>query len=196
MSSDTQRQPLAGVREVTDPRALRALAHPVRIALLEALADAGTLTATQAGEAVGESPANCSFHLRQLAKYGFVEEAGGGTGRQRPWKLVHLGMSFPDVNVEPETAMAAVGLTAVLRERYLERHARAAAARGHFPKKWQEVTGDSQFLLYVRPEEMKELNEELVALLMRFQDRIADPAKRPKGSRPVEALVLSYPRDV
>jgi DNA-binding transcriptional ArsR family regulator len=70
-----------------DAKTIRALAHPVRIALLEALVDAGTLTATEAGEHVGESPANASFHLRQLAKYGFVEEAEGGTGRRRPWQL-------------------------------------------------------------------------------------------------------------
>ena len=76
----TRRKPLAGIPEVTDPRALRALAHPIRLALLEALADAGTLTATQAGEAIGEIPASASFHLRQLEKYGHVEEAGAGTG--------------------------------------------------------------------------------------------------------------------
>src|SRR3954465_6069706 len=69
-------------REVSDPMAMRALAHPVRLALIEALADAPTLTATEAGERVGESPANASFHLRQLAKYGFVEEAEGGAGRR------------------------------------------------------------------------------------------------------------------
>ena len=52
-------------REVSDPMAMRALAHPVRLALIEALADAGTLTATEAAERLGESPANASFHLRQ-----------------------------------------------------------------------------------------------------------------------------------
>lgn len=184
------------LRELTDPRAMRALAHPIRLSLLEALADAGTLTATQAGEAVGESPASCSFHLRQLAKYGFVVEAGGGTGRQRPWRLAHVGMRFPDVHDDQDAAMAAVGLESVLRERYLARHARATAARGHLPRKWREVTGNSQFLLYVTPEEMRELDEELGAVLMRYQDRIADPAKRPRGSRAIEALVLSYARDV
>jgi DNA-binding IclR family transcriptional regulator len=45
-------------------------------------------TATQLAERVGESPANCSWHLRQLARYGFVEEAGGGTGREGPWRPV------------------------------------------------------------------------------------------------------------
>src|SRR5919108_2121595 len=72
--------------ELTDPRALRALAHPIRLALLGALRREGPLTATQAGALVGESAASCSFHLRQLAKYGLVEEAGGGRGRERPWR--------------------------------------------------------------------------------------------------------------
>ena len=58
--------------DLTDPKAMRALAHPLRWALLEALGHAGTLTATQASEMLGESPANCAFHLRTLAKYGFV----------------------------------------------------------------------------------------------------------------------------
>ena len=72
---------------ITDPMAMRALAHPVRMALIELLSVVDTLTATQASEVLGESPANCAFHLRTLAKYGFVEEAGGGRGRERPWKL-------------------------------------------------------------------------------------------------------------
>src|SRR5215467_3284043 len=93
-------------RELTDPKAMRALAHPVRLALLEALTDAGTLTATEAGERVGESPANASFHLRQLAKYGFVEEAEGGTGRRRPWRLKQLGLWIEDVHEDPEAQVA------------------------------------------------------------------------------------------
>ena len=100
---------------------MRALAHPVRIALLEALTIHGQLTATEAGEIVGESPANTSFHLRQLAKYGFVEEAEGGTGRRRPWKRKHLGMSFTEVHADPETAAAARELSRVWSHRYLER---------------------------------------------------------------------------
>ena len=189
-----RREPPAGIREVTDPRALRALAHPIRLALLEALADAGTLTATQAGEAIGEIPASASFHLRQLEKYGYVEEAGGGHGRERPWKLTEPGLSFPDVHEDPETAIAAGGLTAVLRKRHLERHARAAAQRAALPDEWREVTGDSQYLLYVSPDEMDAIAREVHDVLMRHQDRLADPARRPEGSEPVEVLVLSYRR--
>src|SRR3954467_10413411 len=79
-------EPLQGTIELTDPRALRAVAHPVRLELIGLLRREGPLTATAAGALIGESPANCSFHLRQLAKYGLVEEAGGGRGRERPWR--------------------------------------------------------------------------------------------------------------
>lgn len=63
---------------------MRALAHPVRLALIEILGVTRTLTTAQVSEMLGESPANCAFHLRTLDKYGFVREAGGGRGRERP----------------------------------------------------------------------------------------------------------------
>jgi DNA-binding transcriptional ArsR family regulator len=182
-----------GPRELTDPRAMRAMAHPVRLALMEALHDAGTLTATEAAERVGESPSNCSFHLRQLGKYGFVEEAPGGTGRQRPWRAVHTGMRFTDVQEDAETALAATTLANIVRERWFERARQGLADRPALPEEWRRVTGMDQFILYVTPEEMKAFNEEVLALFNRFRERIADPAKRPEGSRPIEHVSFYYP---
>jgi Helix-turn-helix domain len=89
------------------PKAIRALAHPVRWALLDALDQAGTLTATQASEMLGESPANCAFHLRTLAKYGYVEEAGGGRGRERPWRPSFDSLSWRSLQDDPEATRAA-----------------------------------------------------------------------------------------
>src|SRR3984957_13611496 len=94
---------LPKLREITDAQTMRALSHPVRIALIEALTVYGAMTATQVGERIGESSTTCSFHLRQLAKYGFVEEAGGGKGRARPWRMTSIGMSFsPSGDTEAE----------------------------------------------------------------------------------------------
>ena len=89
---------LPGLRRVSDAKTFRALAHPVRMALIELLVLSGPLTATEAGERIGESPTTCSFHLRQLARYGFVEEAGGGKGRARPWKRSFRGFRFSSEN--------------------------------------------------------------------------------------------------
>jgi DNA-binding transcriptional ArsR family regulator len=184
-----------GPRELTDPKAMRAMAHPVRLALMEALNDAGTLTATEAAERVGESPSNCSFHLRQLAKYGFVEEADGGTGRQRPWKTVHTGMRFSDVHDDPEAARAGGVLARVVQERWLER-ARVGLAQRHLqPLEWRRVSGSDQMTLYVTPEEMKEINDEILQILFRYRDRIEDQSKRPPGSRKMEHVAFYYPVD-
>ena len=80
-------RPESGLRQVTDARTMRALAHPVRIALIEALSAGGAMTATEVAELIGESPTTCSFHLRQLAKYGFVEDSQETRpGRSRPWR--------------------------------------------------------------------------------------------------------------
>jgi DNA-binding transcriptional ArsR family regulator len=180
-------------RELTDPKAMRALAHPVRLALLEALTDAGQLTATEAGERVGESPANASFHLRQLAKYGFVEEAEGGTGRRRPWKLRQLGLRWSDVSEDAERSTAAQGLSRVVTDRYLSRARVALSERNGWTDAWREATGVNQMRLYLTAEEMREINEELVKLLLeRHQDRRAPSPDHPAGAERVEILTLAY----
>jgi DNA-binding transcriptional ArsR family regulator len=184
--------PRHDTREVADPRAMRALAHPVRLALLDALGVRGPLTATEAGEAIGESPTTCSFHLRQLAKYGFVEEAGRGAGRRRPWRLAHVGLHFSDVHEDAATATAATALDGVLRERRIGRMRAGMEARARQPREWQEVTGASQFLLHVTPAELRALDEEITGLLMRHRDRVADPARRPPRSQPIEMLLFAY----
>lgn len=73
---------------ISDPKAIRALAHPLRLDLLELLTAAGPATAAHCGRVLGVSQAGCSFHLRQLAKYGFVEDAGPGRDRrERAWRV-------------------------------------------------------------------------------------------------------------
>ncbi|HXO06588.1 MAG TPA: helix-turn-helix domain-containing protein [Solirubrobacteraceae bacterium] len=182
------------LREVSDARTMRALAHPVRLALIETLNLAGPLTATQAGERIGESPTTCSFHLRQLAKYGFVEEAGGGSGRSRPWRLSTRGMRFSTEHGDPETNLAASTLAGMLRDRQLDRFRSWVESRGSFPQAWRDVAEQSEFVIWMTTDELKELNEELIELLVpRFRDRQTDPAARPDGALPVELLILSYP---
>jgi predicted ArsR family transcriptional regulator len=186
--------PLTEPRKLTDPRAMRAVAHPVRIALLEVLGTEGPLTATQAGEHIGESPTTCSFHLRQLAKYGFIEEVEGVAGRRRPWRLIHTGLSFSDVSDDPETRLAATALSRVLHTFYLDRLKEGLALRHDTPTEWQKATGASEFLLYVTVDELKALDEQVEALVKPFAERIGNPKTRPRGAVPIEMLFFAYPR--
>ncbi|MGH9067240.1 MAG: helix-turn-helix domain-containing protein [Acidimicrobiales bacterium] len=186
--------PMPELRWVTDARTMRALSHPVRIALIELLSLEGPLTATEAGERIGESPTTCSFHLRQLARYGFVEEAGGGKGRARPWRMTSIGMQMANVHEDPETEVAANALAGLLRERQLGRYRAWMETRASYPRQWREAAGDSEYVFYLTVEELEALSAELTALLLpRFRERLTDRSARPEGALPVELLVLSYP---
>ncbi len=180
-------------RALTDPRALRALTHPVRLALLEALDLEGPLTATQAGEMIGEAPNTCSFHFRQLAKYGLIEEAGQGPGHARPWRLRTWEVRLPDLSDASDTAVAARALKGLARERYFARAAAFEESRASYPAAWREAAGFNEVMIHLTPAELKAVDAELAAILDRYRDRNADPSLRPPGSLPVEVLTFGYP---
>jgi DNA-binding transcriptional ArsR family regulator len=182
-------------RKITDARTLRALAHPVRIALFEELAFGGAMTATEVGERIGESATTCSFHLRQLAKYGFVEEAGGGTGRSRPWRLTSIGMSFTPSG-DPEAEIASDAVVRMFRERQFERYQAWRSTKASYPLEWRQAAIDSQYLFYLTAPELEQLSREVHEVLERWvmlEGRLTDPSRRPPGSVPVETTLLSHP---
>lgn len=181
------------MQKLTDPRAIRALAHPVRMALLELLAHTGTLTATQASDALGESPANCAFHLRTLAKYGFVEETGTGRGRERPWRRTHAGISLSESADDPQTASAAEALSGFLTDIVLDRARDSLAHQASWPAEWQQALRQSENLIYLTTEEAGQLHADLSEVLARHIDRIDHPERRPAGAMPVEVLLISHP---
>jgi DNA-binding transcriptional ArsR family regulator len=185
---------LPDIRTITDVRTMRALAHPVRIALLEALTFGGAMTATEAGERIGETPTTCSFHLRQLAKYGFVEEAGGGKGRARPWRVTSIGYSLSSVHDDPEAEIASNAVLRLWRERILGRYQTWLETKATYPRRWREAASDGEYLLYLTADELDQLNKELTdVLLPRYRERITDPSLRPPGAVPVELLTFSFP---
>jgi len=138
---------------------MRAMAHPVRLALMEALNDAGTLTATEAAERVGESPSNCSFHLRQLAKYGLAERAPGADGRERPWRATATGLSYGqgEADLAPGAAEAALALDemALARAEELTREARRRNDR--LRPEWRSAEAYHDFGLRLTASELAEL---------------------------------------
>lgn len=181
--------------ELTDPRALRALAHPLRLTLLGLLRREGPLTATQAGKLVSESPASCSFHLRQLAKHALVEEAGGGRGRERPWHATAQFTAWPAVAREPELAAAAQLFERMVAERYLQRVLGWIERRAEEPPEWQDAAVFGDAMLYLTVEELAELDRELEAIVDRYHARTENRELRPEGARRVDFIRLAFPSD-
>ena len=181
------------VKRITDPKALRALAHPTRLALIGLLRTEGPLTATKAGELLGESSASASFHLRQLAKYGLAQEAPGGHGRERPWQATAQFTHVPELDDTPEFAAAASLFRSVVAERYFESMMRWLEARPDEPEEWQLAAQFGDRFLYLTPHELAELGEQVEALTDVYAERTTRPELRPAGSREISFLQLAFP---
>ncbi len=181
------------VIRLTDPRALRAYAHPVRMALIGLLRSEGPLTATRAGELLGESSGTCSFHLRQLAKYGLVEEAEGGTGREKPWRATAQRTRVPASTDDPEVAAAGGQVRSAFAEQYFARLMRWLDRRQDAPAAWQQADQFGDRILYLTADELTELGARIDALLDVYLDRLVKPELRPEGARRVTYLQFGFP---
>ncbi|MHB1568532.1 MAG: winged helix-turn-helix domain-containing protein [Solirubrobacteraceae bacterium] len=177
---------------VTDSRAIRALAHPVRVALLEAIRREGEITATRAAELLDDSPGNMSWHLQTLAKYGFIEEAGGGRGRSRPWRVAHLSQSFDTSAANPEAAAAGEALERTVIERSYERLREWWSQRRDYPVSWRRAAFISNSIAYLTDEELAAVSDEVSAIYARYTGR-SDKDKRPEGALPVYLFAHGHP---
>ncbi len=180
-----------------DARNLRGLAHPLRVKLLGLLREEGPATATMLAERLGESSAATSYHLRQLAEYGFiVDEAGRGSGRERWWRSAHRSTHF-----DPAEHVAAD--TGLMTTEYLGSVARAIAARTEAwvdgfaaaSPEWRDAATISDYGLELTPEQTKELIARLEELALACRDETAEP-RDPRARRVVlQFQVLPSPRE-
>lgn len=178
--------------QLTDPLALRAYAHPLRMTLVGLLRRHGPFTATRAAELTGESVASCSYHLRILAKYGLVEEAPGGRGREKPWRATARYTEWPGYSDDPSVAQAADELNVAVAERYFGRFAQVLENRAGVSKEWREAELFGDALVYLTPEELASLGKRIDELLGAYADREDDPSLRPAGAQPVSFLKIAY----
>lgn len=179
--------------DLRDPRALRALAHPTRLALLEALATVPMATATQCAELIGESVQSCSFHLRTLARYGFIEPMPG-TGREKPWRLVRPSQSIPRDDLDPEQQGAVDTLAHVFIEREFDR-LRAWRSVAQSDPTWQRACAMYGTSAWLTADELTRLFADLRALADRYKDRMDDPTSRPSDARNIR-IFLATSRDL
>ncbi|MCL2418346.1 MAG: helix-turn-helix domain-containing protein [Conexibacteraceae bacterium] len=184
---------MAESREISDATTMRALAHPTRLALIELMGREGEMTATRAAEMLGDSPGNMSWHLQTLAKYGYVEEAGTGKGRSRPWKLASPRFSVTARPEDPGAALAENELVQLILERGRERQRQWFAARGTFPADWDAAAFVNEILVYVTSAELRAISGEIAEIFERHGDRTADKSKRPADALPVYLSAYGHP---
>lgn len=179
-------------RKVRDVEIMSALAHPLRDALLRYLMSVGPRTASECADAVGSSASNCSWHLRQLARYGLVESTGGGDGRQRPWQATVVGLDLGEFADDPATRAAqlavfgtALGEEQKLTQRFLERVDELDAS-------WRRAGTINTYTLSLTADELAELADKVDELLRPYASTIREDA--PPDAKPVYAGFRAFLR--
>jgi DNA-binding transcriptional ArsR family regulator len=179
---------------LTDPKMMRALAHQARIAIWTYLGLHGPATATQCAEVAGLSPSACSYHLRTLARYGFVEEdrASAADGRERPWRVCLIAFSMEDLpDTPPATRVASKLLVENLREAAEETRVRYVDRESEYPAEWRAASGEVFSAVHVTPEELSEVRAKVLEILDQYVR--LDPAERSPGALPVRVTFDLFP---
>jgi hypothetical protein len=178
---------------LTEPAQMRALTHPLRLQLLGLLRADGPSTATALASRVGVGTSLASYHLRQLAVHGFIEEAPelAHDGRERWWRALHERTSWSAVDFldSPERAAAETAFSREIVRRYLASVEAWLDESPRWSRGWVDATDMSDWLVELTPAQLRSLRAEIAAAVERYA---AQPPKR--GARPVHAIVQLFPR--
>lgn len=167
----------------TDPRKLRALAHPLRWDLIDLLSSELSATATRCAEVLGQSVASCGYHLGILAKYGYVEPVPGDHGREKPWRLTSREQRLSAEGLDEEGALAAQEATEVFLDRELALIKDRARRRDLEDEPWRAASLLVGSTFWVTAAELSEIREELLLIARRYSARGEDLSIRPTGAR-------------
>jgi DNA-binding transcriptional ArsR family regulator len=174
--------------QISDPKSIRALAHPLRLDLLQVLGAGGPATAAQCGRILGVSQASCSFHLRQLAKYGFVEDAGPGRDRrERQWRVTHARLAVRIGSGDDAAVRQQIDRLVVEREMQaiLDYSLRPAGA----DPQWQRKAGIVSAMAVLSPDEAAAIKEKWFGLLAPY---IASTRTDGRGIQPGQRHVRYF----
>jgi DNA-binding transcriptional ArsR family regulator len=175
--------------ELTDPKVIRAIAHPTRTQILHHLMETGPSTATECAAVVEESPSACSYHLRKLAEFGFVEQVETQDGRERRWQAVVTGFGVPKAAQDrPEILAALRPLTRRWFQDNQEVIAEFLATEPRFDPTWRKAATFQQTNPYVTPDELIRIGEEIQEVLRPYQER-----DRLEGAERVYATFVAVP---
>lgn len=172
-------------KHARNAKALRALAHPLRWKLIDLVGREQTATATRCAEELGESVASCSYHLNILAKYGFVEQAPSGPGREKPWRLTSVNQNLSGEGLGVEGELAAQAATEVFLDHELDRMKERLRRHALEPAPWRDAVSFRGVTTALTAEELREVTAALDEVTRRFAHRATDRDAIPDGAREV-----------
>jgi hypothetical protein len=178
---------------IEDASAMRALAHPLKWTLMDVLLTEGTATSTRCAQVTGESQATCSFHLRQLARYGLVEEAPSPSKKERPWRLTTVEQSWSPVQPDQARTEAVTELERVFVQHEFATLMRWIRTAPAYADNWQRASMRAGAITWLTADELSSLRDQIEKLMLTYRDRVTDPAKRPSGARLVRLFSAAYP---
>jgi DNA-binding transcriptional ArsR family regulator len=190
----TENEPTKPVRTM-DLEALKALAHPLRVQIVDTLSTYGAFTASGLAERLGESSGATSYHLRQLEKHNFVREVEGrGTARERWWERVPGAIRVGNTNeYGSEAGRAASQLVLNEWTNSRERNLRDFVDRGEseLPEDWAEASTVSLANISVTVEQLAEITAGLETFI---DEKLAQyRGQRIAGARPVQVQIAAFP---
>lgn len=188
MSSDTPKH------VQLDATSLRGIAHPLRVRILGLLREHGPSTSTRLAERLGQSTGATSYHLRQLAQYGFVvEEVGRGAGRERWWRAAHERTVINDEGLASEAPAEIEAYLRSVAAAYAERVDRWLGELPALSREWSHVATLSDWPLRLTAAEAKELHDRLVALITSYRQDSEGRPDAPEGAEPVRVQLQLMP---
>lgn len=180
---------------LADAKSLRVLAHPLRVALLDALHIHGHLTATEAADIVDDSPSNVSFHLRVLGNAGLIEEAPSQDARRRPWQPVPGFIELKSGDSAESRTVLAAAVDVIQNQVNVELH-KWNVAKSDAPQEWREAGFMNNLILHLTAEELGAVKKALMAAIGPYLDReseYAHGAQPPPGSQVSRVSTFGHP---
>jgi DNA-binding transcriptional ArsR family regulator len=189
--------PADTTKHVTDVRTLRAIVHPLRIRLLTLLRLDGPATATELGRRTGESSGATSYHLRQLERFGYIEDDGPQSGRERRWRATSRSTSWDAGDFAADSEGRAVSDALERRQIQLavDQFERWVARRDGMDPAWLHAATLGDAVLRLTPSQTKAMNDELYAVLRRFRTD-APPPEAGEATELVAAHLQVFPFDL
>jgi len=179
---------------VPDTTALKALAHPVRVRMLGLLRIEGPTTATGLATRLKLNSGATSYHLRQLAEHGFIEEAEDlGNRRERWWRAAHESTNVDIRGSEDEAAEAGLAFLQAALSWQVSQMQHALELTPLQPKEWREASTVSDWTMPLTAAEAKALTERVQAILWELKSTAPPLEEAPDGTRPFTVVFHSFP---